>query len=98
MSQHSPEPWEIRPLGDGGYHVVAADGETMSPPVYFGAANEGEWRRIVACVSALAGVETEELLQYPPGSIGSFLKKVCEGKVRVSPPPPYQRPKRCPYE
>lgn len=73
MTHHTPEPWATdyreRPDGMFAQEVFDANGETIATlawfPVYSGVGTttnrEANARRIVACVNACAGLETETL-------------------------------------
>lgn len=70
MSKHTPEPWVLFEVGDGRpYLCPASDSDKTSvltvieeDGVMFAAVyKEADARRIVACVNACAGLETETL-------------------------------------
>lgn len=62
MSQHTPEPWT--PIKDGNpenkneaWHLEGRNGDLVT----YGHMSEQDARRIVACVNACTGIETEKL-------------------------------------
>jgi len=73
--KHTPEPWEIMEVGDINKHLCPVKdnvsiltvsteylGSKDDEPTFFGSVyNPEDARRIVACVNACAGIETETL-------------------------------------
>lgn len=81
---HTPEPWHVdgwRGLVQGSrkhegthYAVWAADDDTMICPTGLDAESEANARRIVACVNACAGLDTDTLEHT---DIAEALDKAC---------------------
>jgi len=68
---HSQEPWDIDTMYKA--NITDADGRTFSVGNSFIPENIANARRIVACVNALAGIETEAL---ESGAVGKLVEAV----------------------
>lgn len=73
MEQHTPTPWKV---SEKDWYVISNCGhicEMMGPFGY--EVNKANARRIVACVNACEGIETEALETMPSGKIARLKKE-----------------------
>ncbi len=65
MSNHTPEPWFVAEKNkvrlDCAYLIRPLDGKNYEYGAALAATNQGDARRIVACVNELAGLTTEQV-------------------------------------